>query len=477
MHRLTMAATVLFGILIGCYQDDALHPAAIAPTKVFLTDDPFPFDTVGSVNIYVSRIEASTSLDTTGTGAWATIATPEKVFDLLTLQQGTTAFVGQGSIDAGHYHAIRMTIDVDKSSIKYADGSNASVHWPYPGTGLIPLYAGVEEGVPVSQTGTEIVIVLDVGRSFLYNLTGGYDFVLFPALRAVNSAATGAITGKVVVANPPVGSDVLFLQNTSVTIFSGNPDQPPITWNVIATARTDANGVFVASYLPAGNWNMKFEQVDNPALIPRILTDVPVTAGDTTHQGIALTYPTTGSSVRISGDNTVGVSGPLFLYAVVLDSTGLVLNPQVTWSSQDTSIAAVYADSTPIGDTTSTAVVVGRSEGTTWIRAVSGTLADSIAIQVVNVTPPVPVASVTITPTSLTIAVGDTGSLTAVLRDSAGNLLTNRQISWFLTDSTGAATLFRAVGEKAGIQGVHSGTSHIRAASENKFKDAPITVP
>jgi hypothetical protein len=477
MKRLVASLIVLAGsAAVACYQDDTLQPASIAPTKVFLTDDPFPFDTVGSVNIYVSRIEASTGLDTTGD--MVTIATPNQVFDLLTLQQGAKAFVGQGTIDAGHYHLIRMTIDVDRSSIKYSDGTNALIHWPYPGSGEIPLYAQVEEGVAVSQTGTDIVLVLDVGRSFLYNLSGDSDFVMFPSLRAVNSAATGAITGKVVVANAPVGSDVLFLHNTNVTIFSGDPGQPPTKWNVIATARTDTNGVFVASYLPAGNWNMKFEQVDDPALIPRILFDVPVTPGDTTHQGIALGYPTTGSSVRISaGGNTVGVGGPLFLYAVVLDSTGLVLHPQVTWSSQDTSIAAVYADSTPIGDTTSTAVVVGRSEGTTWIRAVSGPHADSIAIQVVSVTPPVPVASVTITPPSLTVAVGDTGNLTAVLRDSVGNVLANRQVSWFFTDSTGAATLFYAVGEKAGIQGVHSGTSHIRAASENKFKDATITVP
>jgi 5,6-dimethylbenzimidazole synthase len=38
-----------------------------------------------------------------------------------------------------------MTIDVDKVSIKYPDGSNAVVHWPGSGQGEITIHALVEE--------------------------------------------------------------------------------------------------------------------------------------------------------------------------------------------------------------------------------------------------------------------------------------------------------------------------------------------
>jgi hypothetical protein len=66
-----------------------------------LTDDPFPFDSVSSVSIYVTRIEASAQFDTIGAASWVEIAAPKKIFDLLTLQQGATAFVGEGRSTRG----------------------------------------------------------------------------------------------------------------------------------------------------------------------------------------------------------------------------------------------------------------------------------------------------------------------------------------------------------------------------------------
>src|SRR5512146_3396705 len=231
-HLLAASLALLGAVAAACYQDDTLHPGAISPTQVLITDDPFPFDTVGSVNISVSRIEATTGLDTTGTGGtWITIDTPNKTFDLLTLQQGTTAFVGAGTIDAGRYAAIRMTIDVDRSSIKYRDGTNAVVHWPDP-----VLYAQVEEPLAVSAIGGVIVIDFDVGRSFVYNLTGDSDFVMLARLRAVNSAGTGSIAG--VVTAPDNEGTPTPIKNAIITVYSGDSSRLSSTWNVEATGRT-----------------------------------------------------------------------------------------------------------------------------------------------------------------------------------------------------------------------------------------------
>ena len=220
-HLLAASLAILGSVAAACYQDDTLHPAAISPTQVLITDAPFPFDTVGSVNIYVSRIEATTSLDSTK-GTWVTIDTPNKAFDLLTLQQGTTAFVGAGTIDAGRYAAIRMTIDVDRSSIKYRDGTNAVVHWPNPG-----LYAQVEEPLAVSAIGGVIVIDFDVGRSFDYNLTGDSDFLFYPSLRAVNSAGTGSIAGVVTV--PDIEGHPTPIKNANITVYTGDPSRSSST--------------------------------------------------------------------------------------------------------------------------------------------------------------------------------------------------------------------------------------------------------
>src|SRR5438045_8974688 len=108
-------------VLIGagaCYKDDSTgtinHGKPLA--KVLLTDAPFPFDSAASVTVYVVRIEASTATDTTGGGDWVVITEPRKAFNLLTLQQGGTALVGDGALPAGQYHAIRLTLDTIQST-------------------------------------------------------------------------------------------------------------------------------------------------------------------------------------------------------------------------------------------------------------------------------------------------------------------------------------------------------------------------
>src|SRR5207249_2771069 len=85
----------------GCYQDDTSGPATHKPlAKVLLTDAPFPYDSVSSVNLHVVRIEASTQMDTSG-GDWVVIAEPRQPFDLLQLQQGTTAILGRSHVWRG----------------------------------------------------------------------------------------------------------------------------------------------------------------------------------------------------------------------------------------------------------------------------------------------------------------------------------------------------------------------------------------
>src|SRR5437660_7960792 len=164
----------------GCYQDDASVTAlqAVRPQiTVRLTDAPFPYDSLHSVNIYVARIEANTAQDTSGGGQWALITEPRKTFDLLALQQGTTALLGEGEMPAGQYHAVRMTIDTSQSSITWNDAAQTPAHVNWYGRSSI--YASVEYPVDVPTEGADIVLDFDVGRSFLYNFSSNnnaFDF-------------------------------------------------------------------------------------------------------------------------------------------------------------------------------------------------------------------------------------------------------------------------------------------------------------
>jgi Domain of unknown function (DUF4382)/Carboxypeptidase regulatory-like domain len=466
------ACAVLGAMVIACYQDDVLRPAGVAPTRVLLTDDPFPFDSVASVNVFVTRIEANSQFDTTGAGDWVEIAAPDASFDLLTLQQGATAFVGEGTLDAGRYAAIRMTIDVDQSSIKYLDGSDAVVRWPYPGQGEIPLYAQVEQPLAISSTGSEIVIDFDIGRSFLYKPFGTREFVLVPRLRAVNSIATGAIAG--VITAPDTGAvQTAPVRNANITAYWGYAGSLA-SGDVAATGRTDAQGQYKIAFLGAGTYTVRVEQPDMPWLGAVTTPDVAVAAGATTPLSIELPPAGAGGTfLHITGQTNVYVGGTIVLRAAVGDSTGApVPNPTISWFSRD-SLTAITLDSS-YADTLT--FVLGVREGSTWIVATSGNLADSLPIQVISPPSPNPVASVTVTPPSLSLLVGDSTFLQATLRDSAGNALSNRPISWYPADSSGIVDLLLSIGPTAVLKARHAGSTIIRAVSEGKTGSATVTV-
>ena len=102
-------------------------------------------------------------------------------------------------------------------------------------------------------------------------------------------------------------------------------------------------------------------------------------------------------------------------------------------------------------------------------RQANGSLADTAAVTI-TVTA-IPVASVTVSPTSGSIPVGDTLHLTATPRDSAGNILTGRTITWS-SDSTAVAM----VNSSGRVTGVATGSTTIRATSEGKTGMAAITI-
>ncbi len=481
MKRWLIAAAAAGAIGVACYQDDVLHPPSIAPTRVFLTDAPFPYDSVSSVNIYVTRIEAS-PIDTApadraaGRMTWVEVAAPKKRFNLLTLQQGATEFMGQASLEAGQYTDIRMTIGAELSSIKYLDGSDAVVHWPSPGQGEVFVYASVsDERLAVSATGAEIVIDFDVGRSFLYNLFGVREFYAQPVLRAVNSAATGAIAGTVTA--PDIEGNPFPVENAIVTVYVGDPNQLLTSqWAVVATGRTDVQGRYKVAFLGAGAYIVRVEQPYLPAFAAVTTPTVSVTIGGETSHSVTLPRAGAGGAfINVTGPSTVGVGGTIVLRAAVGDSAGNpVANPVIAWRSRDSSVAMLldssYADTLQF--------VLGLQQGATWIVAASPTflVADSLFLEVVSPSNPNPVFSVTVIPPTLTLNVGDSTFLQAVLRDSSGTVLTDRQVSWFQTDSSAVVDLIVNIGPTAVLNARRSGSTIIRAESEGKAGSATITV-
>ncbi len=468
-------AVPLLGILLlaggGCYQDD---PGSNAPStsqkpfaKVLLTDAPFPYDSVASVNVYVVSVAASTDPDTTGDAGWETIAQPGKVFDLLSLQQGTTALLGEGQLSGRLYRAIRVIIDANASSVRWKNGSDARVNWPFPGSGLIALHAQVEEPLALITDASQVEIVIDwdVGRSFLYNY---YDttgtFTLIPWLRAVHKAFSGTLAGTVTSnysgATQPIA-------NANVSVYGGDPNRSASTWYLMATGRSDAAGFYRVAFLGSGTYIVRVEQPDYPFLAASITPAVDIVAGDTTNLPVSLTEAGAGGAfLQITGPTSVGVGGRITLFAAVGGANGApVPNPSVSWTSSDPAVAEVLG----IGDTAS---VTGRQPGFATIIATSDTLSDSLTIQVTGT--PASVATVTVQPASASLAVGDSASFTVFLRDSVGNVLTGRPVSWFSTDS--AFVIEISYGTAVVGRGRRVGSALLQATSEGKTGQATITV-
>lgn len=84
---------------------------------------------------------------------------------------------------------------------------------------------------------------------------------------------------------------------------------------------------------------------------------------------------------------------------------------------------------------------------------------------------PIPVATVTVTPASSSISVGQTVQLTAATRDANGNSLTGRTVTWSTSNSSIAT-----VSSTGLVSGGSAGTATITATSEGRNGTAQVTV-
>lgn len=153
--------------------------------NVRLTDAPFPTDSVDSVNVFVTRVDvraaaadsaaadSATSADSAAAHGWITVASPNMVFNLLTLQNGVSADLGTTSLASGHYGAMRLVIDPSQSSVVLKGGlrltgtSSPNVTFP----------SGSRSGIKINVTGG-FDIVADDTTGVLLDFNLDQSFVM-----------------------------------------------------------------------------------------------------------------------------------------------------------------------------------------------------------------------------------------------------------------------------------------------------------
>ena len=286
--------------LAACGDGGGAGPAGENATRVLLTDAPFPFDRVQRVDVYVMSVSGSLSADTSASGDFVTLASPNRAIDLLALQGGVTDELGALELPEGIITAVRLVIDTDRSSITLKDGtvltgsSTPGIAWQ-SSAGQPVLNALIQEQIEVPDSGGTVVIDFDVGKAFLTPqeldpTSTDEGFIFSPVLRAADGTKTGSITGVV-----EAGGTVV--QDASLRLYLGNPAGAENTWSVLGTAHTDAEGAFEFSFVtrsaywaqvPAQSASRYIVAVDPPAGIAAertLVPDVTVTAGVETDLG------------------------------------------------------------------------------------------------------------------------------------------------------------------------------------------------
>lgn len=214
-------------------------------------------------------------------------------------------------------------------------------------------------------------------------------------------------------------------------------DLPMTTTRTISVQLVGPNGVALTNR--AITWRS-----NNPAVAVVSTTGLvtPVAPGNTTitvfagGKEVTVRVRVVGepvTSVRISPQQTVhvirlGQSRQLSAECFSASQQVLAGRP-ITWNSSNPVVASV----------SQTGLVSGNALGNATITATcDNTASASVTAQVT----PVPVSSVTVTPTSMSLAAGTLGQLIATARDSAGNVLSlqGRSVQW-LTDNQPVAAV------------------------------------
>jgi uncharacterized protein YjdB len=382
----------------------------------------------GSSNSSVATVDASGTVSGVAAGSATITGTAEGKSDAatITVTQATVASVAVAPNP--------LTITVGQTGQLIATPHDASGN------------AVTGRTVTWSSANTAIATVSDSG--------------VVKAVAAGTTTISATVDGKtgsaaVTVGNVPVAS--VTVQPSATSIAQGSSVQ------FFATVK-DANGTIVTDR--AVTWTSSDDAV------------AAVSPGGVVTGKAGGTATITATSEGISGSGTVTVSATVVpvasvtvdpptasvsvgqtttLIATVKDAGGNVLSGRtVTWSSSNSSVATVSASGVVTGVATGTATITATSEG----KSGSST-----------VTVLAPVASVTVAPSSKTLAIGQTVTLVATTKDASGNVLTGRTISWTSSDPSVATVSSSGI-----VTGASGGTATITATSEGKSGTSTITV-
>lgn len=219
-----------------------------------------PIDNVNSVNISLTEV------DVTGDEGiqYFPFASPVTL-NFYRLQGGLSQFLLNASLPTGHYTSITLYFDAAPGTLD----SNVSLIGGGTFPLVIPAGAPTKITVPVNfivfqNITASYTIDLDLRKSVLPDPSDPNQYLLQPALRSVDNANSGILTGSV--ANTLVSSGcsgAVYVYSGNVTPTDVNINAPAGTVQPISSALVGINGTtakfnFTVGFLPAGQYTAAF---------------------------------------------------------------------------------------------------------------------------------------------------------------------------------------------------------------------------
>ena len=242
---------------IGCSEDSTgVEPVTQnGRLKMYLVDFPASFD---SVIICVTRVEVHKS-GNDSTSGWFVINDSTRYFDLLLLNNGASAVLGDTSLTPGQYTQIRLIIG--DSSYVIDNGVRHDLEVP----------SGSQTGLKLTHQFTidegklyELVLDFNVEKSIV--ITGNGRYKLKPTIRVMPMVISGSITGQVL----PL-------------------DTEPTIWTVYGadtiSTYTNLQGFFKLMALYPGNYDVNINPADTMMYRDTVITNVQVTENHETDIG------------------------------------------------------------------------------------------------------------------------------------------------------------------------------------------------
>jgi hypothetical protein len=286
------------GLIVGALAFAACSDSSGTNTgllTVRLTDAPFPFSDVASVDVYVVRVDAKTAqssdeenADASRMDGWTTVATPNAMINLLDLGGGKTTNLGATTLATGNYQSFRLILDTDKSSITLKDGTQPQISFPSAGhTGIKVL---LDEPIQLTENGSVMTLDFDIGGSFVMrgnNARNGFNFK--PVIHAVAEDITGSVSGSVH-AISATGAAVPSATVEVLTAGSLVTDADPT--HVVRSTSTDANGNFRIAFLLPGTYVLRATPPAASGFKPALLTGgLTITTGTETQNEVIVVGP------------------------------------------------------------------------------------------------------------------------------------------------------------------------------------------